>query len=851
MSQPPLAPPASNPLVMRANPFTHDTGVAVVRPHQTLQAMLDEAAQGAEIALTVRVEIGGIEVPRALWARVKPKPGTAIHVTRMPAGDGDGKKWIRTILMIVVMIVAWYASPYLAAAYGGTASMWAAAIYMVGSLIVNALVPPPQPKMGGGGMGDVGRLNQLTGSQNQLAPYGPIPLVLGECRLFPPHAAMPYSESLGQTSYQRLMFDLGHDYGGPNDPVYMDVSDIRIGDTPIDQFEGVEYEITRTPTLYTSDVNEVGITAAMNDGDSVTRTTAPNVDAISLDIVFAQGLFGVDKKNRDVAVFATFRVEYRPVGSATWLRAPVSGQVGSGGGQARSYSVLLPIAGPNITHTFTVGTPSRKPFVAGYAWDVPTGQYEVRVTRTGTNWGNSEPGARMGDAQWSVMRSIRRTNPSSTGTVKLCMRIKASEQLSGPLQTLSCLVRQKVPVYEAGTWSAPVPSLNPAWVLHWLLTRCPAIAEHVPAARIDLASFADYAAFCATHDFETRGVLDTRVTARALIDDLLACALGAITTRDGKYGVLFDHGETVPVMVFTPLDSKGFQHSRVFTKLPHALRVRFKNPAADWQMDEITVVDDGYSHRGRDARGQPSTLPEPTEFETLELRFAADAHQAWRVGRHHFAQAKFRPNSYTWETDIANLGCTRGDLVHVAHDVTEWGAGWGRLRTLDGALMELDEYVELQPGLRYSARIRRADGTSFVVPVEASVPGGTRFFTALGDLPGVAPGDVVVIGETTRETAALLVTGIQAQADLGARLTAVEYDARVLPYWTSPPETIISEVTGTAYKDPPPEPIITVVLSAQGNDGTNDGGVTTPGVHLITRPGSGFRRLPHIAREAL
>lgn len=819
-----------NNLVIRPHPFSMDHGVRPVRAGQTIEQMLLEATEGEPIALTVRVEIGGYEVPRALWSKVRPKPGTAIHVTRMPAGSGGGKKLLRTILLIAVMVVAWYAAPYLTGASGifagANTTLVAAGIYMVGSLIVNALVPPPQLKLGGGGLGDAGRLNMLTGSQNQVAPYGPIPLVLGECRVFPPHAAMPYSESMGTISYQRLMFDLGHGD--------VEVSDIHIGDSLLSAYKGVEYEITRTPTLYTSDVNEVGVSAQLNDNDTVTRTTSPNVDEISLDIVFPQGLFGMDKKGQMVTATANITVEYRPVGGSTWTPVPGPGTV-SGGVETRTstfrfFGVGLPLQ---------VSSPDRKPFIASYAWGVAQGQYEVRVTRGATNWGSAEANSRIGDAQWSVLRSIRKTNPSTTGTKKLCMRIKASEQLNGPLQTLSCLVRQKIPVYNRATqnWSAPQVNYNPAWVVYWLLTTCPAVGVRVPPERIDLNSFADFADFCTANGFETRGVLDTRVTARQLIDDILACALGSLSVRDGKYCIVFDTGSTLPVAVFTPLDTRNFSVQRVFTRIPHALRVRFKNPQANWQQDEVVVVDDGYSWRGKDARGNPSNAPEPTEFEVIELRMAANAFQAWRVARHHFAQAKFRPNVYSFETDIANIACTRGDLIHVAHDVTEWGTGWGRIKSLTGTTMVLDERVTLA-ATSYSARIRKADGSSVVAALTGTSAGETDTFTLASVPSGVAVGDVVVVGETTRETTPLIVTGIYPQADLGARITAVEYDARVSPYWANPPASIVSEISGTAYLEPPPEPQIIVVISDQRNDEPDDGGTTRPGAGVVIRPPS-------------
>lgn len=835
-----------NPLILRRHPFSADAGAIAVRAGRTIQQMLDDVAQGAPIAATLRVEIGGVEVPRALWAKVRPKALVPIYCTVMPAGGGGGGKILRTLALVALTVfTAGVASgAFLAGVsleFGGlvlAGATLASAISVVGMLVINALIPPPKPPSIGGGGESPGRWNQLTGSSNQATPYGPIPLVLGECKVFPPHAAMPYSEVLGDTSYQRLMFDLGHDYGGPDDPtVYMQVTDLKIGESDIASFDDVEYEITKTPTLYTSDVAEVAVSAAMNDSDSVVRTTSPGVSEISVDVVFQQGLFGLDDKGNQTSVTAYLTVEYSPAGANTWTAVPtasarITGMVASGGSVSSAQ----------------VNSGSRKPFAVGVAWPVTPGQYDVRVTRGYTNWGSSNSSSRIGDATWTVLRSIKPTNPSNTGTVKLCMRIKASEQLNGTLQTLSCVVHQKIPVYDAGTetWSAPTINYNPAWVTAWLLRSCPALSVHVPDTRIDLASLSAFADFCTANEFETRGVADARTTVRALLDEVLSCSLGALSMRDGRYGVVFDDGSTLPTMVFTPLDSRGFSVSRMFSRLPHALKVRFRNPMAYWEIDEVLVLDDGYSYRGVDARGVASTDPEPTEFETLELRMACDAFTAWRAGRFHLAQAKFRPNRYRWETDIANMGCVRGDCVHVAHDVTEWGTGWGRVVSLtvgalngDAATLVLDERIVTDPAKSYSVRLRRDDMSSVVVAAVPHAPETATFY--LASLPsGVQPGDVAVLGETGSETVKLLVTGIQPAADLAATITAVEYDDRVAPYWADPPETIISEVSGTAYRDPPNPPNITVIVSDQRTAARDDAGVTTPEATIRVEQSSGY-----------
>lgn len=85
-----------------------------------------------------------------------------------PQGGGNGSKWIRAILTIVVIWFAWWAAPYLAG-YGASAtavSAWTAGLTIAGTMLVNTLVPPPMPKGLSGGGDPFQQLASLTGTSN-------------------------------------------------------------------------------------------------------------------------------------------------------------------------------------------------------------------------------------------------------------------------------------------------------------------------------------------------------------------------------------------------------------------------------------------------------------------------------------------------------------------------------------------------------------------------------------------------------------------------------------------------------------------------------------------------------------
>lgn len=829
------------PLHLRAHEF--DTpGLAYATPGLTLQQMLEEVAGGAQISPDVVVRVGGYAVPRHAWGRLRPKPGARIDVLRQGLAKGGARQILAAVAMIVVAYYApgWGASIAKGMTWSSAAgSAIASGITLAASLAVNALVSVPMAS--GGGSESQRQWNALTGSSNQINPYGVIPLILGEHRFFPPHAAMPYTDVLGYDAYQCCMFDLG--FGALN------ITELRIGDTPALNYDEFQWELSwpggSAPKLYTNDVDEQAVNATMNsEGDQVLRTTSPAVDAISLDLLFPNGLkvFG-DSLNKGWPMWVLWRIEYRPVGSPTWLTPPsprLSKLLDTWTAGADEYPLTAPAPGLYLSWDQT-----RDPFASGIAWDVENGQYEVRITRverkdqTNRTWADG--------AIWTSFRSIRYTSPSTTGTSKLNVRVKGTDQLSGTLQTFSVLARSIVPVYDRNTnsWSDQ-HTRNPAWIAYWLMTRCQALAEHVPASRIDLDSFADFAGYCAAHGLECRMVVDAQITARDLLTKVLSCGLGDLGNRDGRYCVVFDRNVSSATAELSPLDIKEFSASRQFIKLPHALRVQFKNPEADWQDDEIIVVRDGYSYRGEDARGNPSSEPPATLFETFRLEWAMLPKQAWRIGRYHLAQGEFRSTVYSFTTDISGLGIVRGDVIDVAHDVAEWGTGWGRVVALvdgtpegaGGATLKLDTEIPTDPLKLYGIQTRAPGGAKRKVNCQPHSPFSDTFYLASRPA-GTLVGDRVVVGERGVEMTTLIVTGVRYSEDLSSSFTAVAFDPRVDPYWKNPPESIISEISGRDY-GVPAAPKVTVAVSDPVNDEVDDAGIPTAVVRIGTAPSHGY-----------
>jgi hypothetical protein len=130
--------------------------VAAPRPFSTERVDL-EVPEGGTILdilraanvreeLPARVFVGDVLIPRAWWARVRPKRGSVVTIRAIPTGggNGDSNKTLRTVLQIVVVILVVVVSVVTQQYYGiGWAIAAGAAVSIAGNLAIMALLPPP------------------------------------------------------------------------------------------------------------------------------------------------------------------------------------------------------------------------------------------------------------------------------------------------------------------------------------------------------------------------------------------------------------------------------------------------------------------------------------------------------------------------------------------------------------------------------------------------------------------------------------------------------------------------------------------------------------------------------------
>jgi sulfur carrier protein ThiS len=733
-----IAPADLVDVYVRPSPFRQEKKHFRLAAGMTVAEMVEDCAIEAGLHPSIsalHVSLNGHTIPRANWPRIRVKSGVNINVVAVPRGKAIGK-----ILGAIVALVAAVVAPYLAAAIGFTAGTTAfsvatgligAGLTMAGSMIVNALFPPAKPVSQ---VDNTKTLYSIGGAQNEATQYGAIPAIFGTHRISPPYAAGPYTEIDGDDQYLRLLFCVG--YG----PIAM--SDIKIGETPISKFDGVTMEviedhIATPPTLYTQPVYEEDVSVLMEFADSwTTRTTADKVEEVSVDIAFPNGVYQLRSSNGEKVNYTVgVEVQYAVADSGAW------------------------VSGGNVSVTANSTQAVRR----SVSWSVPSGKYDVRVRKSTAD--NPFVDDQVSEAVYfSALRGRRKvaainfTKPLSV----IAMRIKATNELSGVVDKLNLLAVPRIRAWSGTAWVDAQSTSNPADHFRHVLQGS-ANARPVADALIDLDGLQEWHDFCRIKGFVFDYVATSQQSVYDQLQQIAAAGRGAVSLRDGKWGVVWDVEDSPIVQHFTPRNSWSFSSVRAYADLPHGFRVAFINKDNGYLNDERVVYDDGY------------TEANATKFEGLDFPGVVDKDLIWKHGRYHLAQLRLQRETYTLSTDFENLVCTRGDRVRVNHDTVLWGIGAGRVSFVSASpdTVTIDDTFPMEAGKTYSIRFRLEDGSSVVRQVEG-VNGEFRTFTLVGS--GALPmrGDLALFGENGLESVVLRVKGITAQNDLTAKIELVD-----------------------------------------------------------------------------
>jgi predicted phage tail protein len=516
-----------------------------------------------------------------------------------------------------------------------------------------------------------------------------------------------------------------------------------------------------------------------------------------------------------------------------------------GGTSNGSTALNTMLSSDNASKTITGATATtlRKSYrIEGLTAD----QYDVRIRRTTAD---SSSNYIQDVATWTAIRSIKSSDAVTFPYAKtVALRIKASEQLNGVLDSFNFISETYLPVYSGGSWVTQ-KTRNPAWAYSYVL-RGIAAKEALADAKVDTTSISDWATNCDSDNFYYDKVWESETVSQDILQEIAAVGRASVSYFDDKIGVIQDKAISTYTQLFSPRNivKNSFVGSKAFTEVPHALKVRFKNSEQDYIEDERVVYRDGYNADGSGG----NTIA--TNIEEITYPGITTSDQVYRRARYDLAVGVLRPEIFSFKTPFAHLVATRGDKIRLQHDAAVIGLGGARITALDSSGGNIDEItidnsIQTSSGTDYTIRVKAEDGDVFEETVTVASTGLNNVFnitTPSNATGSYAVGDHVLVGEDGEEGIDAIISEIRYDFDLIAEITAVPYnaslydvDSEAIPAYS----TVITK-TQAEIRGEPPLPGVEAVVSDEFVMIRGAGGSLSPAIKIDITPFNGTGGVP-------
>ena len=604
--------------------------------------------------------LNGKAVMRREWNKTTVESDDIITFLALPqGGGGGGSNPLRLVLMIAVMVFAPMIAPMLNGALGlgfaaGSVGMGilTAGVGMLGSMLVNALIPPPQansalnnqnsaaasPTYSIGAQGNQGRLGQA------------IAVTYGRHQIYPDYAAPPYAEysNNDQTLYELFCIGQG-EFVFEN----IQIGDNTLAASPViggiqtaagGSFPEVSYEIVPpggTVTLFPSDVSTSPDVAGQellhgtNLGPFMVCGSGVTVNQIAIDVVCPSGLFFANDSGGMDAMSVSFSVFYAPVAA--------DGTVGS-------LSLLA-----NESISAATNTPQRM----SYRYAVGTGRYAVQVLRNDTK--NTDARASH-TIEWVGLRGYIPQTQTYGDVTMLATRMLATNNLSSQSsRKVNVTVTRKIPIWNHTTgYSANTPTNSIAWAALDIL-RNTTYGGKLSDAQIDLAKLEQLDAVWTARGDTFNAIYDSQIGFWEAMTQVCRAGRCVPIMQGGVVTFVRDAPQTIYTAMFTQRNmtkgSLNIEYIIPTDETTDAVEVEYFDSTI-WKPQRVLCVLDG------------GTSNNPAKVQLFGVTNAA---QAYREGMYMAAQNQWRRKIITFTTELEGHIPTYGDLVAISHDVPSWG----------------------------------------------------------------------------------------------------------------------------------------------------------------------------------
>jgi predicted phage tail protein len=376
---------------------------------------------------------------------------------------------------------------------------------------------------------------------------------------------------------------------------------------------------------------------------------------------------------------------------------------------------------------------------------------------------------------WTSLTTILEQSLSHPNKVLLGIRIKATDQLNSGIPVVTWKQRRgTVLVYENNNWVYK-DAQNPAWILYDIIVKARMLSGQVrvfgePSERIDLPMFRAWA------EWNDR-VINNRPAMKMnlLLDEskqlwewvslIAASARGSVVMKGTKISCIWDQPSD-HVALFTMGNIKANSFSEEFLPLEgraNAVEISFLNEDKNYEREQITVYTDEFDSK---------SIANPVAIELVGI---TDFERAYREGLYRLNQNRYILRTIAFTTSAEAIACQVGDVIHVQHDVPQWGQG-GRILSASLPNIKLDSAIKLTPGVSYQIMVRRRDDTLVTGTVQNPNTGVETDEITVSGLSAINPYDVFAVTAGTG-VKPFRIQQMSRGGDMEITLTCTEYIA--------------------------------------------------------------------------
>lgn len=670
------------------NPFhpTRDRVQKKIKGSHTVSSLVK--TQKVDLSKPTICYYNGKPLLRKEWEGTVIRKRDVVTFIHLPQGGGGGSNVLRVVMVIALAVVTAGVGAIMAGAGYGAMAVGAttAAISIGGSMLINALIPPPKPPTTGG-MGSTPSASptySLQAQGNQARIGAPVPVIYGKHMVYPDFAAMPYVEYQNNDQYLYQLFCVGQG------EYLFDETKMKIENSPFSAFDEITYQIVNPGekvTLFPTNV----VTAPEVSGQELLEVdyvgpfnvSAPEttVSQIAADVVLPKGLYyandegGLSKRSVKFKFIAT---------------------------QIDDYGFDIPggtvFESPEEVIQAATTTAIRKT----YKYDLPPGRYKVKAIRTNTKATGSRTG---NDIVWASLRGyIDGGKDTYPGMTLLAVKMLATDNISQQSSrkvNIEVTRKLRIPYWDSASqayaWSAPTATRSAAWAIADMT-----VAKYgagVPDYRLDIGQLINLDSVASARGDYFDAIFDGVQT---YWDALTAVARSVRAKPFIQSGVLHfvrDQLQTLPTAMFTSRNivQKSFKITYVMPAEDSADSVEveyFDNKI--WKNRTVVCSVDG-------------AVDKPAKVKAFGI---TERDHAWREGMYMAYANKYRRKEIIFETELEGHIPSLGDLIAIQSDIPEWGES-GDVMAISDRTLTLSEPVTWTEGVDHYIMLRRPDGSAW------------------------------------------------------------------------------------------------------------------------------------------